>query len=259
MDASQDKKLRVQITEQELLCKNGCGFYGTPQWNGFCSKCWRLTQQKKPIDHHKNRSLLSNTDEQKNDSRTARFKSILRKSPSMFSSTPSTSEPAAQSVSHSSSTATLLVLRVKRKIMRKGTYRQAAASIPGPHEKLFNYVLEYFGANVAKDIDKQCRAMLEKIFLNARAPLDDISASVQAFYQAMKEHVSKLRLIKNDFNQATFMSELEEYICTEAYDVIFSDRFVMNDDSFVWVSLNLWILELMKKLLIYQCKIVFVH
>jgi hypothetical protein len=208
MDASQDRKLRVQITEQELLCKNGCGFYGTPQWNGFCSKCWRLSQQKKTIDHHKNRSLLSNTDEQKNDSRSSRFKSMLRKSPSMFSSSsPSTSEPV-QSVSHSSSTATL----------------QTAANIPGPHEKLYKYVLEYFGPNVAKDIDNKCRSMLEKIFVNARAPLDDISESVQAFYQSMKEYISKLKLIKNDFNQGTFMSELEEYICTEAYDIIFSDR-----------------------------------
>ena len=86
--------------------------------------------------------------------------------------------------------------------------------------------MEYFGPNVAKDIDRHCRSMLEKIIVNARAPLDDISESVQAFYQAMKEHIAKLKLIKDDFNQGTFMAELEEYICTEAYDIIFSDRFV---------------------------------
>lgn len=160
-----------------------------------------------------------------------------------------------QSVSHSSSTATLLVLRFKKSIKRKRSYRQTAANIPGPHEKLYKYVLEYFGPTVAKDIDNKCRSMLEKIFVNARAPLDDISESVQAFYQSMKEYISKLKLIKNDFNQGTFMSELEEYICTEAYDIIFSDRFVK---VYVFRLRLQYFLELMKKLLIYQCKIEFV-
>lgn len=41
------------------LCVNGCGFYGTPQWKGRCSKCWRSyqMQEKKTQDYAKNRFM----------------------------------------------------------------------------------------------------------------------------------------------------------------------------------------------------------
>uniref|UniRef100_A0A7E4VN54 Rab5 GDP/GTP exchange factor n=1 Tax=Panagrellus redivivus TaxID=6233 RepID=A0A7E4VN54_PANRE len=221
---TQDKRLRVTISEQELLCKNGCGFYGTPQWNGLCSKCWRLynASQKRAIDYNKNRSLLSSndrSDEQRSpDSRGLRFKSILKKSPSMFS--PSTSENV-HPVTHSNSVSTL--------------QSQNTIEIPYTHAKLFNVIAEYFGQSQAKEVDRQCRLMLEKLYQNALLPLDELSDMIQNFYQAMKDRVLRMKPIKHHFDVSVFMSELEEYVCTQAYDVIFSDR---SDEEIADISMQ---------------------
>ncbi|CAD6200064.1 unnamed protein product [Caenorhabditis auriculariae] len=60
-DDDESKRIKVQIREKDLLCVNGCGFYGTPQWENRCSKCWRAHQVvvKRDQDFARNRTLLS--------------------------------------------------------------------------------------------------------------------------------------------------------------------------------------------------------
>lgn len=50
------KSPSLRINSGDLKCRNGCGFYGNTQFDGFCSKCFRERQQG--LERQRKRELL---------------------------------------------------------------------------------------------------------------------------------------------------------------------------------------------------------
>ena len=63
-------------------------------------------------------------------------------------------------------------------------------------------------------------------FQDELAPIDDLSNSVQLFYQTMRDEVNKIKSLPPDFNFAKFMTEIETFVCVTGYHILFGSRFV---------------------------------
>lgn len=217
-----DKRFRVQITEEDLLCVNGCGFYGNPEWKGRCSKCWRVyqLQEKRSQDFAKNRELLNferfeGRRRQSTESRTLTLKSILRKSPSM------TAGPFGD-ITHPGSSANQYtpVSTIPRR-------RELSEESRNACDRFAEFLRKSLPSNPASEISRQTQHAVEKIieqknFVNMS--MDDLSGMVQHFYQTLSDKIRHNAAL-NDANVYVtleeIMAEIEEYICVRAYNTLF--------------------------------------
>ncbi|KAK0426169.1 hypothetical protein QR680_009568 [Steinernema hermaphroditum] len=214
------QRLRVQITEKELLCVNGCGFYGTPQWKGLCSKCWRnhQVQQKRVEDFARNRSLLSfeKFEERRKlstESRSLTLKSILRKPPASFS-TPNDLAGSSSALPLPTASADFVVRP-----------RQLSPDSSHAYKTFSEFLRENIPPSLGKDLNRQVRHAVDKIIENEHMPMEEMSDSVQQFYQGVSDKMMRHPMISYaKVSVEHIMEEIETLICSRAYEVLFCAR-----------------------------------
>uniref|UniRef100_A0A0N5AX26 Rab5 GDP/GTP exchange factor n=1 Tax=Syphacia muris TaxID=451379 RepID=A0A0N5AX26_9BILA len=211
-----DKRLRVQITEEDLLCANRCGFYGNPQWKGRCSKCWQAyqIQEKKSQDFAKNRELLSfdksdSRRRQSTESRTYKIKAMLRKPSGTGDGYSNTAGGLLPSVSDST------------------RYRELSEESRNGCDRFDEFMRKSLPQTSASEISRQTHHAVDKIIENAygQVSMDDLSGMVQRFYQTLSDKIRHNSTLLNDTSVYVtleeIMAEIEEFVCVRTYNKLF--------------------------------------
>lgn len=200
------KKPTLHIGESELLCKNGCGFYGNQLWQGYCSICYR--QKNAQIEHEARRQkmsaegadkapLFSKFAEKKTqhiNKRAHTLKSVFRKTP--------TKESVPE--------------------MRPRKERQVNKETQQVKGELMEF-LKKFKRQVAQDFVKVVQELVDKLYQNVDAPVDDLTDLVQDFYIKLGKRMDTHTLYKDVSHEdiETLIDFAEKYVTIKMYTSLF--------------------------------------
>lgn len=272
MAAPPRKKKGFHIDEAELLCTNGCGFYGTVAWQGYCSKCWREEGQRSrkaqiesdavfakrlyesEMQHNTRPSTLVSTPDQQASSEPTHvplsFPPGQPKPGQQLSRSPSQGQLGAVSPGSQNEALTFDKFEEKRKqrqqtktrsmktlFSKSGKTQQNRADGAPVQARLEKQVsmesqkamgdfmdfLKILNRPAAQDLNKQCRAFVERLQRDSSLSVEEQAELVQDFYHSMGDRMSTHNSFKGTTPEqcSTMMDHLEKVIMTRLYRNLF--------------------------------------
>ncbi|XP_076364299.1 rab5 GDP/GTP exchange factor-like isoform X1 [Tachypleus tridentatus] len=209
----------LHIPESDLLCKNGCGFYGNPAWQGYCSKCHKELYQK-----------------QKHSSVPELKAKYSRRSPSQASGeSPDSSfltfSKFEEKKRHQSEKR---AKTIKNIIKRTSTFKDAAAHSGWKEQRHMSFesqkvnrdfgeFLKTLREPAAQDVKKHIHVLIDRVQKYTDRSIDEASELIQDFYQAVGErfetHPAFQGASPDQVEQ--LMNFTEKYLMTRLYKVLF--------------------------------------
>ncbi|RUS77864.1 hypothetical protein EGW08_014377, partial [Elysia chlorotica] len=224
-----NKKKNFHLEESDLLCKNGCGFYGNPAWQGFCSKCYRevyQTARQAQIQHDAAMQATPSV-----ASVPAKLSSGLSDVKASFSRF---EEKKTQQVNKRSNTL--------KSFLRKTPNKE---NLPAFKERRISAESQKIGGEFAEflksmrkkpaalEISKQVRGFIERIQQNPDYSIEDLSEMVQDFYALLLEKLNTQTVFKGLSPETVdrVLDYSERYILTRLYTSIFCSPSTQDEDQ----------------------------
>ncbi|XP_051717549.1 RAB guanine nucleotide exchange factor (GEF) 1, like [Ctenopharyngodon idella] len=215
---SQAVRRGFSVQQSDLMCKRGCGYYGNAVWQGHCSKCWREQNQcTKAKQIEEDRALAER---------------LQREEEAAYAS----SQEGAQSRPASSRTNSVPMVKrlftpapktpARRDAGSSQTAVSQSSSLSRQPSTESDHVTQHFidflktFQRPGYEIFKQCHGFTENIARKKVAVCDDLSDSVQDFYQNMSEYLQTNFKGSPDVME-TVMEEVERYVMGRLYEQLF--------------------------------------
>ncbi|XP_019956575.2 rab5 GDP/GTP exchange factor-like [Paralichthys olivaceus] len=193
-----DKQRGIRVSKEELLCKNACGYYGNPAWQGLCSKCWRERARPAGAQRQDTRPrndgtplTFSKFEEKKSIEKGHRINTMRR----LFWGSPS--PPKRQESSESQTNA----LKAYQSLE------------PGD----FTGFLKILRSPSSQRLQSRCTAFLNTVEAYHDLPVQKQSDLVQDFYQSFAEYFCSLP----EAQVTQIMEHVEKLIMTRLHKWVF--------------------------------------
>ncbi|KAG1673502.1 Rab5 GDP/GTP exchange factor [Nymphon striatum] len=208
------KKLNFHLDESELLCKNGCGFYGNPAWQGYCSKCYREVYQREQTSNRRSFGLnRSSTEPASHSSVPLAFSKFEEKKKQQAEKRKKT----VKSIFKKSNQLTEQYSGSSWAEQRQTSFESQQVT------KEFSDFLKTLSKPAAQDISRQIELFIDKVHKNSHLATEDIGYLVQDFYGAMTERLESHQIFQGSTTEVIekLMSYTEKYLMTKLYKTIF--------------------------------------
>lgn len=195
---AESRKLGSLLHEmnRDLKCRRGCSFYGNPEWEGYCSQCYKELRAAQvaattpapasPLASQPARRLSRSASESPEGSTTGGSAAVPAQEPSPFSRF---AEKKRQHAEKRTKTLRSIIRRsntVKESTSSRDLQLSSLESNPATKE-LMDFLRDLKDA-AACDVIKQVKAAMDRIHKMSRdQSVDELSNTVQDFYQKMHE------------------------------------------------------------------------
>ncbi|XP_071446051.1 rab5 GDP/GTP exchange factor isoform X1 [Hetaerina americana] len=210
---------KPRIDQSDLKCRNGCGYFGNPEWGGYCSQCYGNKQKERSgkSGHSARRNIQSAERKQfQSTSGFSRFEEKKRsqseKTQKILKSLSFIKSPSAKDSSRSRTREEELIRAVKPELCR----------LRNDSSKL----LESVGYAVEQDLLRYADSFVAKAAHQADSegrPIEEVAEEAQNNYVAAMKRMDAVEIYSavSQEDKEALLDYFEKYVMTCLYQILF--------------------------------------